>query len=322
MMNQILEMLIRRSRQATPVFPYDYEFRAPLDTGLDDLKGRTATVIVDSDQDDTSQTTYEGIDCTYVPYYNRISYPDGDISIGDGARTMSIWVRPTFASYGWNGCICYGDNDYHALSLLGFRDGYTAAASMYYWDNESSAPLRYGWNHLCMTYVGDGGNFIVYLNGEAVSQISGTTVDTVANYICIAGRSATSDNYCETAYFADARIYNYALTDAQVATLYSNGINDTGMGLQIECNNESVTFTGDGSAESYQLQATPSGCTFETQDTLPTGVTLGSDGLLEFDGTVYEQDEYAIINVRVTKDGFVETTASISLTIYAQPAGE
>ena len=210
----------------SPSFPENYEFRAPLSNGLDDIMGRTGTVIVDSGENNTSQTSYEGVACTYVPSNNRISYQDGYINLGDEPRSMSIWVRPTFTDDTWNACFSYGDNVELGLSMMGYRNGYTAASSFYWFDCESDAQLMQGWNHLCMTYDNNAGELKIYLNGNLAHTAYGSNVNTVDNRICIAGRSSEYDNYCENAYFADARIYNECLTSQQVATLYSNGVNN------------------------------------------------------------------------------------------------
>ena len=66
-------------------------------------------------------------------------------------------------------------------------------------------------------------------------------------------------------------------------------------------------------SSSFQIGVMPSGCTFSTSDTMPSGFTLSSDGLLSYDGTPFSTGLTDIITVTASKDGFESATASISI---------
>jgi hypothetical protein len=303
-------------------FPEDYVFHATLNDNLTADDGRQGTVVVDSDEDGVYQTEQEGIECTFIPSNNRVRFEDDGLPLGNTNRTMSIWVRPSKDYNTWNNVVGYGDNQTKKLCILGYRDGFTASASAYNYDLESSTELLDGWNHLLLKWDNDFfSDFACYLNGVRVADNDGAiqiVLDTAHTWLCIGGRPTSSDYFCENAYFADARIYDYAMTDQQITSIYEAGINDTGLGTQCKCSDESVFFTADGIQESYQLNlAYDDGYTYETADTLPSGCSLTSNGVVEFDGTGSGTDEQASIVVTVSKTGHVSNTMNVYITVTA-----
>lgn len=68
-----------------------------------------------------------------------------------------------------------------------------------------------------------------------------------------------------------------------------------------------------GTASTHGIQAQPYGCAFSTEDTLPAGFALSSQGRLTYDGTESEYGYYPI-DVTVTRNGETDTaTVTIAL---------
>ncbi|MFP4097870.1 MAG: LamG domain-containing protein, partial [Alphaproteobacteria bacterium] len=83
------------------------------------------------------------------------------------------------------------------------------------------------WHHAGWVYDGAAGQTRLYLDGNLEDSINGTLdVDVdIANPICVASYNATCSDgqYYFDGTLDDIRLYNYALTDAEIGTLYNSG---------------------------------------------------------------------------------------------------
>lgn len=80
-------------------------------------------------------------------------------------------------------------------------------------------PQNQGWMHWAHTY--DGANQRLFLNGVNVATLADTTTPlTNANDLTIGGTSSASDNL--DGHWDDARVYNFAWTEANIYALYAD----------------------------------------------------------------------------------------------------
>ncbi|MFA7676345.1 MAG: LamG-like jellyroll fold domain-containing protein, partial [Candidatus Shapirobacteria bacterium] len=90
---------------------------------------------------------------------------------------------------------------------------------------QSTTPLSnfFGkWTHFLVTYDknASSNNFRIYINGKLDKQATATGTPTTAAADILMGKYS---NLYTTGQIDDVRIYNYALTPAQVKTLYNGG---------------------------------------------------------------------------------------------------
>lgn len=201
--------------------PTDYVFRAPLQTSLDDVSAsaRTAT---ESGGSATVGEVKDGVACTYIPQAVRLLYPIGNVNTGSGDRTFSFWfLTSTYAS--WGSLMTVGQNSSKAMFCIGTRTSsclpvFSANGA----DLEPSSPsLKDGaWHHICATLSGM--LVSLYVDGTLLGTKTITGLNTSQTDICIGGRPNVTSDIAQNAWYADARIYNRALTASEVAALASH----------------------------------------------------------------------------------------------------
>lgn len=199
--------------------PTDYVFRAPLTADINDVSA-TARTGTETGGSVTVGTIKNGITCTYIPQSVRLLWPKGDVVVGSDPRTFCTWIHPSFSTSSWRTVMGMGQELQYQVFGMGYRTSSNyAACGTYYNDLETSTPLINGWNHMAMVW--DGSYIRLYLNGVEIGTKSGssTTVNTASSDIALAGRSFNTGDLCENAWFADARIYNRALSASAVAAL-------------------------------------------------------------------------------------------------------
>ena len=142
--------------------------------------------------------------------------------------TLSVWLKPSQNSSGYQGIIMHGgpETDNFALYLnpnsktIAFKTSGTTSA----WtpiDNVSS--LWDGeWHHLAVTY--DGASKIIYLDNQPLLKVDATgMIDSGEGYNLYigAGRDEASPTLLYQGQIDEVRIYNYALTSSEIAALYN-----------------------------------------------------------------------------------------------------
>ncbi|HLN95993.1 MAG TPA: LamG domain-containing protein, partial [Flavobacterium sp.] len=153
-----------------------------------------------------------------------------DLPTGNNARSLSFWVKfindtdiDTYPVVGW------GNNS--ANQAFGFwRNG--PQNSYYTWGvgNDYNVPLtsaqsqtiNNGWVHVGMTH--NGSQMAIYLNGVAMGPFNRTLNTTGANLYLNRLVNATGGSGAAI-YLDDLKIYNTALTAAQMQTLYNPNAN-------------------------------------------------------------------------------------------------
>lgn len=308
-MNDILEMLIRRSRGASPVpptptIPTDYVFYAPLvDYNADtDETGRTL-VHTGSYQNET----LDGVPCVGFDGTEIYTTDVTGIPTGKASWTQSIWVR--FTGWGNSGCMSFGASDGSKYTAIHIQRRSTSGhinGGGWYLDYEYNYSfLLDTWYNVVQTY--DGTTFRGYVNGVLTNTSVNGNVNVGSGRVCI-GSAANGMEKLSDGYLASARIYDRVLTDDEISLLAT----EFTPFRSISFDATSTSFIS-GISKSTQLVAEPSGCTFSTSDTLPSGVSLSSAGVLSFDGSTISQDSTVNISVTASKTGYVSDTATVTI---------
>lgn len=200
--------------------PTDYVFRAPLATSLDDVSAsaRTAT---ESGGSATVGEVKDGITCTYIPSAVKVKYPIGDVAIGSSPRTVSLWFWTPSIDSAWNTMFCYGTNSNHYyLYAMGYHQSGKYAFTAYYNDLDSGLGTATAstWHNFVTTY--DGTAIKVYVDGVLKGSKTTANINTATSDIVIGGRTYSGES-ANSMWYADVRIYNRALTDAEIAAIAS-----------------------------------------------------------------------------------------------------
>uniref|UniRef100_UPI004049C03A LamG-like jellyroll fold domain-containing protein n=1 Tax=Flavobacterium sp. TaxID=239 RepID=UPI004049C03A len=148
-----------------------------------------------------------------------ISASIANLPLANAARTVSLWIKPS-TSFTDNIVFSYGPytaNNSYGFSYIGSTvTNFTSGST----NLTGTATLPIGtWKHVVCTYSGTG-VASVYIDGSLISTGSRSTWNTT-NSVFYLGRNAS----LSTTFFGlidDLKIYNYALSDAEVANLYTN----------------------------------------------------------------------------------------------------
>lgn len=248
MIDSILEMLIRRSRTAPeppgpdpsdssssgwsdssssssgaapePAGPSDYVFRAPLANDLNDVSASARTGTAAGGTATTGEVK-DGVACTYIPQSVKVAWPIGDVALGSSPRTISLWFWTPSINSSWNTMFSYGSNSGHyKLYAMGYHQSGKYAFTAYWNDLDSGIGTATAseWHNFVTTY--DGTAIKAYVDGVFKKSKTTSDIDTATSDITVGARSYNSD-YAGDMWYADIRIYNRALTDAEIAAIAS-----------------------------------------------------------------------------------------------------
>jgi hypothetical protein len=150
------------------------------------------------------------------------------ISSSAGSRTVAVWVYPqTTSRAGIVGTRTAGAADGWALTL----NRTTAGTVTYYHAGGLVFQVSAGvpqsrWSHVVVTYVEPSKTATVFFNGRSVNSTNMTSNPGASRGTGIIGAEATG--VVPVAFFigsiSDVKIYNRALTDAEIAALYKEGL--------------------------------------------------------------------------------------------------
>ncbi|MEO8235116.1 MAG: LamG-like jellyroll fold domain-containing protein [Flavobacterium sp.] len=143
-----------------------------------------------------------------------------NIPVGNSARSFSIWIKPT--SIG-------SDNHVFGYGMASGESAYGISfnASTVYnfaWNTNISASnssLLNQWHHIVTTYDASQ-NAKMYIDGALVSNQNRPNWNTASNSYFYLGDRFGSDNNSFVGYLDDLKIYNYALSQADITSLYTN----------------------------------------------------------------------------------------------------
>jgi len=131
------------------------------------------------------------------------------------ALTMEAWVKPTALSSSWTDIVYRGNDNYYLATFNGAPvAGLTLASGNSNTFGPSALPLN-TWTHVAQTF--DGSTVTLFVNGVVVNAtlVTGSIQDT-SNPLEI-GSDHIYGQYFQ-GLIDDVRIYNIALTPAQIQT--------------------------------------------------------------------------------------------------------
>jgi hypothetical protein len=143
-----------------------------------------------------------------------------NVPAGNSARSFSIWIKATSIGSD-NHVFGYG------MSSLEFAYGLSFNASTVYnfaWNTNISASnssLLNQWHHIVTTYDATG-YAKMYIDGALVSNESRPNWNTASNSSFYLGDRFGSNNGNFIGYLDDLKIYNYALSQTEVTSLFNN----------------------------------------------------------------------------------------------------
>lgn len=327
-MNNILEMLIRRSRQATPPTPSDPSlvWYTPFDTDYEDkISGITGRPTENGICEIVSDSRFGG-------YLDMHKYFGGNLTglqfagtqnalqLGTGNWSMSFWMNaPSWDSYGQaiishrgngtgfdskDGFVLFKDSSTYMDMRIGANSNQATS---------SAIPTDDTWHHWVFVHYSDG-EWEWYMDGEYVTGGTGWGENATSNgnvNVFIGG----DGDWGKSAVFnlCQLRIYNRYLEYEEIQDLYEEFALP-----QAVWNGDTADFYSNQYA-TYQLnQSGDPNQQYEytTEDSLPNGVTLSSTGLLEFDGSEIYNDESISINVTAGGQDFRPTEASVTINMH------
>ncbi len=137
---------------------------------------------------------------------------------GATARTVSLWVKlNAFNGLGYNFIYCYGSSsNFNGVYINGGSVNYFAPSSSHTITNLNGTE----WNHFVFVY--DGSNSKIYKNGTLLGTSARSWFTANNNDLFTLGLTESGVAGYFNGAIDDLKIYNYAVTDAQVVNLFNN----------------------------------------------------------------------------------------------------
>lgn len=320
MMNNIFELMIRRSHATpptppTPSIPTDYVFYAPLSSDLDDISqyGRTLTAT-----DGTPVfTTEDGIPCCRLDDWCFLETTDmSGISSGNHDFTLSLWYKPSDGLNDYGIMMAVGrDWSYQDVKLMMYGGYY--AAGTWDFDNPSQAKPTSNWVNLVAKYVASTRTYSLYINGyERYSSVcsENLNMETGSDGRISIGSLRGSYTTWWRDYFADAYVYNRALTDTEISALAAQH------SVSYACTMENSTYlefpiTYSEYEISYSSVNEP---TFEiTSGALPNTITFDTHTGKFYGTAPMDSDHNYNLSIRLTAPNSTPATGTVEINTYA-----
>lgn len=194
-----------------------------------------------------------------------------------GTLSAEAWIYPKGSSSDYNGIIswgaraCNGKGAGLSISSSGVPQGVT-------WCNDYSAGpavTMNAWNHIAVSFNGTT-SATLYLNGQSVSgSLSGATVPNVASsFLTIGSLEASAGSRYFKGLIDEIRVYNRALTAADVAARYAATIPVVTMSAKVATGTAGSAVTGNVVIPAPENLVTNG--EFESQSSSWTGYPNGS----------------------------------------------
>lgn len=304
---------ISDSSSSSVTIPTDYVFYAPLSTDLSELSqyARTISAVGGTPVFETQ----DDIPCCKLPssMYLTTSYDSG-ITSGNHDFTMSIWVKPDASRL----------NEYEFFFFVGVARSYQVFKMMnargkvefdaWGFDNPSNTPVYAGWMHLVGRYTASTRVLDTFVNGEKVhTRTKPSNMNLAGSGQISVGGSSAGYSAQGTEWYADALVYDRALTDAEIVDLASQH----DVTFSIEVQDQEFSFYPSYSENKMQVTSvnTPS---FEIiSGTLPSTISFDTSTGTFSGSAPLDEDHTYQVQVRVTANKSNPATATITLNTYA-----
>jgi glucose/arabinose dehydrogenase/PKD repeat protein len=148
----------------------------------------------------------------------RVAVPDSPSLRLTSGMTLEAWVFPTLVNTAWRDVIYKGNDDYYleaTSSNSGRPVGGGIIGGSYGEAYGTSNLAANAWTHLAATY--DGTTLRLYVNGTQVSSVARSGAIATSNGVLSIGGDPLYGQFFEGR-IDDVRIYNRALTQAQIQT--------------------------------------------------------------------------------------------------------
>ena len=173
------------------------------------------------------------------------SLPSGAMAAGRSELTLSMWVKPDTWEHGDTVYDEYAEGQYWQFSLTysGFYTRDSSTGTMGSRDNNLTTPsLATGsWQHIAMLYSVSGDEKTIYLDGEPVASTS-ISIDALTSSRDGVGIGHACDGNHFDGLVDDVRLYNRALSDAEIALL-ADATSPTYYSLTVNSGSGSGTYT-------------------------------------------------------------------------------
>lgn len=164
-------------------------------------------------------TTVEGVPCVFFNGESQITASTDGMPQGNAPMTVCAWVKSAKEVDGLKAVFGLGRREQNQLFTFALQPEGAVSLGRYADDTwaEGSLNNQQTWNHICITH--DGTYDRIYLNGRLDKTVQHE--NNVGNWKIFIGANGDMGE-CLRGYVADARIYNRALTQAEITTLYED----------------------------------------------------------------------------------------------------
>lgn len=143
-----------------------------------------------------------------------------NLPVSNSSRTISFWIKPTQIN-GANRILSYGSPSTNFAYGISFDVNRIYNFSWDYSVFFNQTPVLNVWKHIVCTFEQSTNTASIYING--VSVLSGPlNMNTADNGILYLGSLFGETGSTYIGYVDDLQIYNYALSQAEVTSLYTN----------------------------------------------------------------------------------------------------
>ncbi|GEM_PF-1983055 len=197
----------------------------PADSSGQNRHGTVSGAMPTTGQDGRSNTAYNFSNTSVQSINTGYNFPYDTL-------TVSIWAKPTGLSPHGYATLISNTRDccstYNGFQIQYSKTSPYGVTSRLWWGTTSQSSMTYSgmqlndWQHIVLTF--DGTTSRMYYNGAQVTtQTPPTSTLGASSYNVSIGKGGWSNGYSFGGDLDDARIYNYALSPAEVQRLFAQG---------------------------------------------------------------------------------------------------
>jgi hypothetical protein len=177
-------------------------------------------------------TYAEGVDVSAV----KIAEPDEYVLIDNAMglfneASISMWIYPPGAALGYASVLMVPQEsgETGCISITTVYTGVNFEVTGSGVDSTVGTLAANMWSHLVFVYKPEAGEAVIYINGEHISTVTVANQDVLPNLTTLSiGANPSDTTYMfDQGLFDDIRIYNFGLTSLNVASLYTEFVQDS-----------------------------------------------------------------------------------------------